>query len=640
MKKIQKDELISLCRIKVNTMLSSLNNNNKNIFIPKYTFANKNESKNLCSVNNIIKKQKQKMNSTTIPINYNKKNKEEKNVDFIIDHGVLVYQKNLQGEEVINFGINKKKIFNKNILYNNIKTKTEINFNKKIKKKIKTNDTKNLKDYSLKDNINNKYILSSKAFYNKHNSEKENFLNFNERNFINITQQKSCNYFKTKTIKNNNSKIVNLVSKIKKIYNKKIKEFFEKVIIILDSEYLITNNKKSNSIYVNRRLTSNSNTSRSNSHFKNLYFLISKNFQFFSKNSKEKELYRDSKSLEKKYEQICKRKKLNMNMTFTDSFKKNLFFKESKINISERNDSNSFSNFKNNYYSLCPKINPIRNCKNIIQSSNIIYNTINQKINVKNQSLYSFRENSKIKIHLNENSNDNHKNKSYRIDKNYLTIKKDNSYNYITNNLARKKIKLYNINFSKNKINKKIKHYLSREKSPINKYYFHSVKNICTKDKRIYIRINYLPNIAQNNNEKKGLNISKAFEFNYIPERRNKERKKELNMRLDLIKEEEKIKIINSFKKNTNVQYFNKPMNKLINVLEKNIYIKKKEIFSKLNKLNKKQRRKQSKKNNFIIRDKIYMNNIFINTNNSLFRNSYSLDFGKNFNVIDSLSLK
>ena len=92
MQKIQKDELISQCRIKVNKMLSSLNNNN-NIFIPKYTFANKNESKYLYKSNNEIKKQNKKINSKKIVKDNNKKNKEDKKVDFIINHGVLVYQK-------------------------------------------------------------------------------------------------------------------------------------------------------------------------------------------------------------------------------------------------------------------------------------------------------------------------------------------------------------------------------------------------------------------------------------------------------------------------------------------------------------------------------------------------------------------
>ena len=80
--------------------------------------------------------------------------------------------------------------------------------------------------------------------------------------------------------------------------------------------------------------------------------------------------------------------------------------------------------------------------------------------------------------------------------------KKIISHNYTMNNIS-KKIRLHNN--------------ISKEKRQINKYYFHSVKNICTKDKRIYIHINYLPYITQSNNNKIILNISKVFEFNYIP---------------------------------------------------------------------------------------------------------------------------
>ena len=55
-------------------MLSSLNNNN-NIFIPKYTFSNENESKYLYNSNNAIKKQNKKINSK---IKKKKKKKKKK----------------------------------------------------------------------------------------------------------------------------------------------------------------------------------------------------------------------------------------------------------------------------------------------------------------------------------------------------------------------------------------------------------------------------------------------------------------------------------------------------------------------------------------------------------------------------------
>jgi len=562
MEKVQKDELISLCRIKVNKMLSTLNNNNKNIFKPTYTLTNRNQSKYFYNSNKINKKQKPKIISENIN-DINSKNYKKAKPDFIINHGVLVYQKNMKGEEIINFGINKNKINGNRISNNNAIYKTQTDFHKKIKKKIKTDNSKKTIHFSLKDTS-----LNNKNFYNKENIENINF-NYNEKNLINTSKQKSYVHYKSKPKenKNKNSKIKYLINKIKKIFNKKITSVFnilkylcfENSDLNLDTETILINDKKSNSIYVNKRLTSNTISSRSNSHFKNLSSLISKNFQFFSKNSKEKELYRDSKSLEKKYEQICRRKKLNMTMTFTDSFKKNIFSNENKNFLSERNN-NSYTNFidnNNTLYTLCTNTNRIRYNEITLQSPDIINKDIKQKINT-----HSFRENSINKINLIEN------------------------------------------NYSKNKINKRIEKYLSKErrKSQINKYYFHSIKNICTNDKRIYIHINYLPYITKNKNKKIDLNISKTFEFNYISKKRKKPKKRFLT----LIKEEEESKVLNSFKKNNSIN------NKCF---------------------------KKKNTSNIIIKDKIYMNNIFINNNNDLFR-TFSLDFADNFNVINSSSLK
>ena len=450
----------------------------------------------------------------------------------------------MKGEEIINFGINKTN--NKRTSNNNAIYKTQTDFHKKIKKKIKTDNSKKTIHFSLKDTS-----LNNKNIYNKENIENINF-NYNEKNLINTSKQKSYVHYKSKPkeAKNKNSKVKYLINKIKKIFNKKITSVFnilkylcfEKSELNLDTETILINDKKSNSIYVNKRLTSNIISSRSNSHFKNLSSLISKNFQFFSKNSKEKELYRDSKSLEKKYEQICRRKKLNMTMTFTDSFKKNIFSNENKNFLSERNN-NSYTNFidnNNSLYTLCTNTNRIKYNEITLQSPDIINN----------------------KINLIEN------------------------------------------NYSKNKINKRIEKYLSKEKrkSQINKYYFHSIKNICTNDKRIYIHINYLPYITKNKNKKIDLNISKTFEFNYISKKRKKPRKRFLT----LIKEEEESKVLNSFKKN--------------NIINNKCF-------------------KKKNTSNIIIKDKIYMNNIFINNNNDLFR-TFSLDFADNFNVINSSSLK
>ena len=119
-KKIEIKNNLGSCRIKVNKMISTLNSN-WNIFIPKYTLSNRNEAKYLShlnktkelskkthnKINNIkninIKKKSNKTNLNTTEDNYSKQP-----IDFIINHGVLVYQRNFKGEEIVNLGVNSE----------------------------------------------------------------------------------------------------------------------------------------------------------------------------------------------------------------------------------------------------------------------------------------------------------------------------------------------------------------------------------------------------------------------------------------------------------------------------------------------------------------------------------------------------
>ena len=117
-----KKDKASLCRIKVNKMISSLNSH-KDIFIPKYTLTNRNEAKYLSDINksrkgysskasnnkikNIKKTSYQNNTNNTYRIT-TKYNYLKQPIDFIINHGVLVYQRNFNGDEVINYGINNE----------------------------------------------------------------------------------------------------------------------------------------------------------------------------------------------------------------------------------------------------------------------------------------------------------------------------------------------------------------------------------------------------------------------------------------------------------------------------------------------------------------------------------------------------
>ena len=90
----------------------------------------------------------------------------------------------------------------------------------------------------------------------------------------------------------------------------------------IKNSFDLPDNKKSNSIIVNKMISSNTSSCKElPKNFRknnNLSFLLTNKLKFFSKDkesnnnindTRESELYRDSQSLQKKYEQICRRKK-------------------------------------------------------------------------------------------------------------------------------------------------------------------------------------------------------------------------------------------------------------------------------------------------------------------------------------------
>ena len=671
-------------------MLSSLNTNNQNIFIPKYTIAKKTESNYISNLNTNSKHVKKicKNKKRIFKNNIQKNKGENKPIDFIINHGVLIYQRNLKGEEIINYGINEDKANkNKNINMNNKKNKilyrAGSNYNQnKIKKynsKRSINTTRTTTDFNLtsKNDILTKQFLFSNTldnYYNKHNIENSNINSNRNNNIISnnkdknskILKKNNTNYIFRKYKKNIsqinldiNNKIIILYTKLKKIIIKKLKNIFlflkfilyqnngkkqdNKENILMKKEFKskinqLINHKKSESITVNKRVSSN------------LSNLIPKNFKFFTKENEEPELYRDSKSLEKKYEQICRRKKLNLTMTFMGNFKQKNILNETNNYFSERDNHNSFScfNYNNNIKNIINK----KHCKN---SPSLFNNSTYSEINAITDSANSITENDNYKIKFLENNNKDKNIFSYRIDKNPIMRNKNISYNFSNSDIIskdensnnyeimNKRISLSKNYFKKekNKSNEKIKKFLKKDKNNFDEKQFHIVKNIITKDKRIYISINYLPIITpidKNLNKNIKFNISKIFYFNYTPNnkicKRINKRKNELKQKLSLIKEEEeKNSSIKLIRKKNNTKIFKISALKLVNILEKNIYLRKYEFFFKLNKLLEKRKKIELGK------DKIFLNRFFFNDNKNLF-SSRSLDFGKEFKILDSSSLK
>ena len=523
-----------------------------------------------------------------------------------------------------------------------LNNKTEINDNyiipnfKDIKYKINNDTNKNKKIqeiyFNMNDNNNpNNNIINSdiklklsKLFMNIDNILK-NFLKCYLQILMNYSLEKNLYKTEYKDNMENNNKNNNQEIKTDKI------EINNRIVLNKSNQNKNIKNtsnnqehKKSNSIVVNKKLSSNNSTNtkelQKNNSNKNLNILIPKNLIFFS-NDKDNinkdepgksELYRDSQSLQKKYEQICRRKKRQLTMTFPARIKDGSPQFENNY-LSDINKTNSFSNFNDNN-----SVNSFQ-IKNYKKNNHIVYkdtsnNSNNNNIKEKYKNFKVNRADKNIyKIKLIKNNNKDKKIISYRIEKaipkyyinnNVLTEKNIyienkidkilNNINISENNISKKnsfnsnnnKIENHNNNDNEdnNKINcnkiinnkifihkrknyiidnkndYKIKelylkkgNYIIKQKKPFR------IKNICTKDKRITIYISYMPyslNSLSNINhnfDNSLLKIENIFNYDYIiKNKKNKKiirRKNDIEEKLTLIREEdEKSKCLNSTK--------------------------------------------------------------------------------------------
>ena len=429
-----------------------------------------------------------------------------------------------------------------------------------------------------------------------------------------------------------NVKINNLKNKIDNIDITKLLIEKCKKINYYQNTFFKQNNKKSNSIIVAKKLSSSTLSPKElqkNNSNSNLSFLISKNYKFFSKenlnynkkDSGKSELYRDSKSLQKKYEEICRRKKRQMSMTFSTRFNhsKTRTGAESyrSNNLSETNRTNNFSNIYDNnsnkslqikninkFNQIFYKDSPMKNINNNEKRKNFTENKKDKNIfkiklikrNNIDKKVLSYKIEKKIPKNINNNKSLREKhysfNSSYTIKNNYHIIKNKDydygnnlnnkkSFNSNDNNIIRNN---YTNEANKNLMKKvfihKRKNYYIEDKninnnlkikekslnkgniiSSINNNYNIKnisllIKNICTKDKRIFIRITYIPylktNIINNYNNKL-LKIEKIINYKYIPNNKKIKniikRKNNFEKKLSLIREEdEKSKYLKSTK--------------------------------------------------------------------------------------------
>ena len=691
------NSISSVNSFSVKTFLASSKNQ-------KNSSANKNKNENI--KNNIIN---QNTKNTKRVINYVRKknnNTNSQNKFFIFRKRKKNNSTIIGKEEKAN---NKTVIKDNKVIPNNINNKYKTNYNsKKNFEKIKNINNEEKKYNSAEQFTNFETIKKLTQLYININKIKKYYLkkyfNILKEYNININPSTNRNRFKEKKI---SLDIYENQNKLNKIGINKIIQEKSKQNKNFKNSYCNPEHKKSNSILVNKKFSSNTTSAKEllkNNSNSSLTYIISKNMKFFSKekndkNEKNSELYRDCKSLQRKYEEICRRKKRQYTMTFTNKFKDNISNNENN----NLNKTNSFSNFD------CNSVNsfPIKKSDKLNQMFNLNENNNDKKNNTENK-----KDKNIYKIKLIKNNAHDKKIISYRIEKSNQKTLIDNNFlkqnNLIENDLQKKynfgsnykKIEQNINNELNNKFNHKVfihkrKNYILDDKNK-NKEIFYkrrqkrnnsngtkrgnlsfSIKNICTKDKRISIHINYVPFIpnSKNNYIKSLLIIENIINYNYIPIKKIKNIIKRKNdNKLTLIREEEeKSKYLNStnnskifedelnstlknstnFRITKNKKIHNLNIIKLVGILHKcfynnNIYDKKDFIFKLkiiflvtiikciihnkikdahiIKYLKKKSKDKNNviyykKKNNIkhisniYFKDKVYLNNIIINEN-------------------------
>ena len=597
-----KKRLISISNLpssKTKKNISIIQNKKNNINLK----INQNSMNNLNSINikNILsssnkqnitdKSNSSGINTKKLLINYTRKKNTNSNKYLIIKRKKNL--NNILGKEEDTY-LNNKKISKMNTNYNNIIPKVNkksyaIHLKRKIKEKDK-NENRNLR-------LSDKILSANNSIIGKIEIEKEIIEFF--KKIIKYYMKKYFYLFINK-IKDNKKEERGKRLNINKYIlensrlNKKIQNSFE-----------FQNHKRSKSISINRKLSSSSLISKdiqkNKNKRKNLSLLISKNLRFFSteKEDKGSELYRDSKSLQKKYEQIYNRKRREMAMTFSNRIKNDSVSIFENNYLSDINKTNSFSNFNDNN-----SINSINIGLNQKKFRQIFYkdnnNNINNSDNRKDKNIYKIKlikgnnkqkkiisyriektceknnqkventpknlseiKNIKYKTNNYNNGNNNNNSIDANINNKNNNSKKKCSFNIIVdNNIDDFKVnkRIRKNNELKNKNDVKIKEiYTNNGKNILNdkkkKIKIHIIKNICTKDKRIFINIKYFPMILKSRNiiknNYKNLKIKKIINYNYICIRRSKnviKRNSEFEKKLSLIREEdEKSKIQNSY---------------------------------------------------------------------------------------------
>ena len=520
-------------------------------------------------------------------------------------------------------------------------------------------------DYFFDEIKNKKQIIHTKIINNyfTHRAKNPSFiLGQNKNNSIGKDLDKNENTFLKSSTSIDYYKVNNepIKKKISNLENKNIikNQFNDKYIFHNRmSLYKLSSNIKNNYRNTTPRINKNENNlssikkrikeNKSPSFQIGNRKIINRDISFGKENMEENELYRDSKELNKKYEQIQRRRKknnfVNQNMGMisnrsVDNYKNIQFdlsneFNEIKKYIQglKKDNVNSNRNTINNERNKNKKNNNDDNdgLKENKEKINKIMN--NKNINIKNEKNYRIRNiNGKkykiMKVNINRNLiKNNEKNNSYRNNH-----KKNNILNYKESNITQ---------YNKNNI------YYSKKIKKENELYSIIVKNIITKDNKIHICIHYYflkerkKPLKQRYNVLKQSNNCSLSIINNIKKEKNND--SNIKVKLSSIKEEEpsvqNSKIydeidIKTFENIKNIkQFIEKVYNIFINNYKKKLInkIKTIELIFKLNNVinNKK---KEDENNSF--EDEIEENNISNkekpkdNLNNNLNNNANNIN--------------
>ena len=460
-----KKDIGNLCRIKVNKMLSSLNSN-KNIFIPKYTISCRDEEKYLYlnkakgnpkkQNHNYFKKNKlNKSNIITTEENYDKQP-----IDFIINHGVLVYQRNFRGEEVVNMGINNEYLRKNN--FNMVKNdntiyQTDSNFRKikvqnngsqksnSIQKKLKLNNSKrtlaSFSDIPASKNSKNKNSSSrqKKILSTNLNTTQNSISSVNSisvKNFMICPKTKVVNENENNKNSKNVKKVINYVRKKKNSINNNNKILFKKKknnsTSFGNNENIMINNKSDIKSIKNNYMISNISDNR----YKTNY--ISKN------NTKKREEVRkiNNKTLKNEFliykNNIIKEKlfKLISNIKVLAHYYLKIYFDLFKVNLSKTMKNIYEKNLTINTNIQDDKIDKIDINKIILekcrQNKNFQYqNSFYNPTHKKSNSIIVNKKMSSNTASLKELSkNNSNKNLSFLISKNLRFFSREKDINY------------------------------------------------------------------------------------------------------------------------------------------------------------------------------------------------------------------